>query len=231
MAERIFMSKRRFIIIGIILFCIMIGVVIFLRKSDDNTAKSQVQVQGESYAGCGVIYSISENDCYILTAGHILNGMQVGEFCKVTFYDGTESIAEVAYISDVADLAFLKVQVSLQSESNQEAENGEFAGKEVTIDKSRFDALKEGDEIFVCAGGESHTEEVKGSVVYPWIYLEDFALNMMLVKLEASNGMSGCGVFDKEGCFVGILCGTSAEGEAAILPLSIIESEWSMIAK
>lgn len=226
------MKKRKLLItIGIILFCIMIGVVIYLRKNADDNFKSQVTVQGTNYAGCGVIYKVSEENGYILTVGHILIGMQVGEACKVTFHDGTESNAEVAYLSDVADLAFLRMQLEVQSVDGQEKDAGEFAGKEVTIDKSRFDALQEGDEIFVCAGGESHTEEVKGSVVYPWIYLEDFSLNMLLAKLEASNGMSGCGVFDKDGYFVGILCGTSAEGEAAVLPLSIIESEWSMIAK
>lgn len=226
------MKKGKLLItIGIILFCIVIGVVIYLWKSSDDTEKMQVTVQGTNYAGCGVIYKVSEETCYILTAGHILTGMQVGEECKVTFHDGTESNGEVAYLSEVADLAFLWMQLSVQSVDVQGAENGEFAGKEVAIDKSRFDALKEGDEIYVCAGGVSHTEEVKGSVVYPWIYLEDFSLNMLLAKLEASNGMSGCGVYDEKGYFVGILCGTSTEGEAAVLPLSIIESEWSMIAK
>lgn len=226
------MKKRKLLIaIGFILLCIVIGVVMFLWKKGDDTEKTQVTVQGTAYAGCGVIYSISENDCYILTAGHILTGMQVGEECKVTFHDGTERIADVFYISDVADLAFLRMQSSVQSADGQGEENGEFAGKVVAMDKSRFDALKEGDEIFACAGGENHTEKITGNVLYPWIYLEDFALNMMLTKLEATSGMSGCGVYDKEGYFVGILCGTSAEGESAILPLSIIESEWSMIAK
>ncbi len=220
------MSKRRFIIIGFFLLCIVIGVVIYLWKNSDSTAKGQVQVQGTNYAGCGVIYSISENDCYILTAGHILDGMQVGEECTVIFHDGTESNAKVAYLSDVADVAFLKVEVTQTDEGMQE-----LSGEAVKIDKSRFDALKEGDEIFVCAGGESHTEKVMGSVLYPWIYLEDFSLNMLLAKLEATSGMSGCGVYDKEGCFVGILCGVSTEGEAAVLPLSVIESEWSMIVK
>lgn len=221
------MSKRRnFIVIGFVLLCIATGVVIFLWKNSNSMVESQVQVQGINYAGCGVIYKTSEEGCYIVSTGHMFSGMQAGDTCKVTFNDGTQASGEIVYLSDVADVAFLKVRTA------QEVENEpDFPGEAVKIDKSRFDALKEGDEIFVCAGGESHTEKITGSVLHPWIYLEDFSLNMLLAKLEAKSGMSGCGVYDKNGFFVGILCGTSAEGEAAVLPLSVIESEWSMIVK
>ncbi len=219
-------KKRSFVVIGVILLCTVISVVFFVRKSDDNTAKSQVQVQGTNYAGCGVIYKVSDEGCYIVSTGHIFSGMQVGDTSKVTFHDGTEVPGEVVYLSDVADVAFLQVR-TVQEENDKPDVPGEAA----KIDKSRFDALKEDDVIFVCAGGESHTEKVMGSVLYPWIYLEDFSLNMLLAKLEAVSGMSGCGVYDKKGYFVGILCGTSEDGEVAVLPLSVIESEWSMIVK
>lgn len=210
-------------IVGILL-CVVIIVGISMWNNADDTEKSQVTVRGRSYAGCGVIYSCTEDGCYIVTAGHIVAGMQLGEDCQVTFHDGAESAAKLSYLSDVADVAFLKVESVQQSEELQE-----FSGKPADIDKSRFDALKEGDEIYLCSGGENHTEKIKGNVISPWIYLEDFSLNMLLAKVEAKSGMSGCGVYDKKGYFVGILCGTSAEGEAAVLPLSVIESEWSMI--
>jgi len=219
-------KKRSFIVIGVILLCIVTGVVIFLKKSDDNMAKSQVQVQGANYAGCGVIYKVFDEGCYIVSTGHIFSDMQVGDTSKVTFYEGMEGTGEIVYLSDVADVAFLQVR-TVQEEDNKP----DLPGEAVKIEKSRFDALKEGDEIFVCAGGESHTEKNTGSVLYPWIYLEDFSLNMLLAKLEAQSGMSGCGVYDKNGFFVGILCGTSEDGEVAVLPLSVIESEWSMIVK
>lgn len=218
-------KKNPVVAIGIILLCVVIGVGIYMWKNADDTAKSEVTVQGNFYAGCGVIYNVTPDGCYIVSAGHIFAGMQVGEECKVTFHDGTESVAQVSYLSDVADVAFLKVEAEQAAEGTQE-----LPWEAADIDKSRFDALKEGDEIFVCAGGANHMEKVEGSVVSPWIYLEDFALNMLLAKLEVASGMSGCGVYDEKGYFVGILCGTSAEGEAAVLPLSIIESEWSMIA-
>ena len=37
--------------------------------------------------------------------------------------------------------------------------------------------------------------------------------------------MSGGGLFDLQGHFLGILCGTDEEGEVAVVPLSILEAE------
>ena len=31
-----------------------------------------------------------------------------------------------------------------------------------------------------------------------WIYLDDFGINMMLVKAETHSGMSGCGVYESK---------------------------------
>ena len=49
---------------------------------------------------------------------------------------------------------------------------------------------------------------------------------MMLARGEALQGMSGGGVFDQRGHFIGILCGGNADGELAVLPLSIIEARY-----
>ena len=100
----------------------------------------------------------------------------------------------------------------------------------VKRDRAAFDAVSEGDPVqaryLERSGGELREAVQQGTLTYTWVYLEDFGLNMMVAELPAKSGMSGCGIFSAQGNFLGILCGVSAEGEAAILPLSVIESEW-----
>ena len=100
----------------------------------------------------------------------------------------------------------------------------------VKRDRAAFDATSEGDPVqaryLERSGGDLREVVQQGTLTYTWVYLEDFGLNMMVAELPAKSGMSGCGIFSAQGDFLGILCGVSAEGEAAILPLSVIESEW-----
>ena len=128
--------------------------------------------------------------------------------------------ARLVYRSETADLAILSVR--------QEA-----AGENLNCvkrDRAAFDAASEGDSVqaryLERSGGDLREAVQQGTLTYTWVYLEDFGLNMMVAELPAKSGMSGCGIFSAQGNFLGILCGVSAEGEAAILPLSVIESEW-----
>ena len=126
----------------------------------------------------------------------------------------------LVYRSETADLAILSVR--------QEEAGGNLNC--VKRDRAAFDAVSEGDSVqaryLERSGGELREAVQQGTLTYTWVYLEDFGLNMMVAELPAKSGMSGCGIFSAQGDFLGILCGVSAEGEAAILPLSVIESEW-----
>lgn len=65
-------------------------------------------------------------------------------------------------------------------------------------------------------------EAYEGIILEPWIYVEDFQCDMLLLKLDAEPGMSGGGVFTEQGYFLGILCGIDEDGEAAVLPAQMI---------
>jgi hypothetical protein len=39
--------------------------------------------------------------------------------------------------------------------------------------------------------------------------------------------MSGCGVLDENGVFLGVLCGGNDSGELAVLPYSIIDAKYT----
>ena len=208
-------KKQVILIVAIILLLLEGGVLLrTLLHNKGSEINPEVSVQTELYSGKGIVYAWQEGAGYIVTAGHILDGLSAQSPCAVVFSNGEKRTAEVIYRSDFADVAFLKVE-----------------GDEVpvvTMDRKSFDALSEGDTLYRLEADEEKLVKVEGTLLSPWIYLEDFALDMMLAKLECGRGMSGCGIYDKNGYFVGILCGISHEGEAAILPLSIIESQWIM---
>ena len=68
-----------------------------------------------------------------------------------------------------------------------------------------------------------------GTVSESWIYVEDFGYHMMIVKAATVPGMSGGGVFYSDGGFAGIICGVDEAGNVAILPESVILSEYGAI--
>lgn len=209
-----------FAIIAIVIIIATIGILIWQRNADTerNEGNSYVlKIETPYLSGQGVLYSYKGENAYILTAGHMMLGMNIGTECDVTFgVSGDTKKATLLYLSENADIAIL-----------QAAKDDFKRAKQAAFEVSRYDALKEGDTVrFLCYEEGMDVEATEGTVTDIWIYLDDFGINMMLVEAETHSGMSGCGVYDAEGYLVGILCGSSEDGtEAAILPLSIIRSE------
>ena len=172
-----------------------------------------------------MVYECSEDALIIVTAGHVLEQYAQGQ--PVYVLAGESSL--VAYscnISRTSEVAF--INLSMEDIAKEERENW----KAVLVDKAQFDALAAGDSVFFrtaadvgdgVASGEDVTEPV---IIEPWIYVEDFAQYMMLVKGGSTPGMSGGGLFDAEGHFIGILCGVNEKNETAVVPLSIIQAEY-----
>lgn len=177
-----------------------------------------VTVKTPYYAGQGVVYATDENIAYIVTTRHLTEGIATGEFCTVTLHDGTESEAVLIYCSETADVAFLMIEIADTVQA-------------VPQDREQFDRLQAESIVTAYSMANGTLKQSTGAIIEPWIYLEDFSLDMMLVKMNAEAGMSGCAILDKEGCFAGILCGVSEDGEAAVLPFSVIESEWIMTGR
>lgn len=206
--------------IAIVIIIATIGILIWQRNADTerNEGNSYVlKIETPYLSGQGVLYSCEGENAYILTAGHMMLGMNIGTECDVTFgVSGDTKKATLLYFSENADIAIL-----------QAAKDDFKRAKPAAFEVSRYDALKEGDTVrFLCYEEGMDVEATEGTVTDIWIYLDDFGINMMLVEAETHSGMSGCGVYDAEGYLVGILCGSSEDGtEAAILPLSIIRSE------
>lgn len=190
------------------------------RNGETRKTSSYVTVRTQYFTGQGVVYGRDERGGYLVTAGHVLSGLAEGDSCTVVFSDGSEAAAKVFYLPEMADAAFLKV----------EDEEMPDTAVPVKTDRKHFDRLREGDVLYLLSADSIQEERMEGVVLSTWIYVEDFSLDMLLLKMDVTGGMSGCAVVDADGYFAGIICGVSKEGEAAVLPFSVIESEW-MLAK
>ena len=62
-----------------------------------------------------------------------------------------------------------------------------------------------------------------GVVELPSVYSEDFGREMIVCYCSVDPGMSGTGLFDEAGNYLGMLLGTTDEGEAVCLESGIIE--------
>lgn len=186
-----------------------------LTETELTVRKSLVQIQAGDLLGSGVIYEEDEKSLLIATAGHVLTHTN-GEIL-VTFPDGTQVTATEAETVGSCDLAFVWV--------DKEKLSGETwkVCLPVHTDRNVFDTLKEYDDVWMY-GGETGMP-VYAFVVDPWIYVEDFGQNMLLLQGLAEPGMSGGGVFSEDGVFLGIICGADEEGKVAVVPYSMIQTE------
>lgn len=185
------------------------------------TAGAMVRIQIGDVTGSGVIWDAIGDTLVIATAAHIF--VEGNGVVEVTFADGWTARI-VGYDMADTDLAFFYVDISkIPSEQLEQyylvRRDTEVAGK-----------LENGDGIILMGScNEVAGNAYEGTVLEPWIYVEDFAQYMIWVDAEAEPGMSGGGLFDYEGNFLGILCGTNSDGETVALPLSVIDAVYQVI--
>lgn len=200
-----------------------------------------VRITAGDLVGSGVIFRIDQKEMVILTAAHVLEGMttQKGSVAiaestqlKIKLADGTVLSDKnddrgkdadgdwSVMLSQTSDLGMITVPMEQIPEEVFET------CRYVAMDKEAFDALAEGDMILVMGSAEEVAGNAyEGTLTNPWIYLEDYKQYMMLGRTFAQPGMSGGGVFDRYGRFIGILSGADEQGNLAIVPLSLIWSE------
>lgn len=183
-----------------------------------------VQIHMSQVGGSGVIWKVNGERLVIVTAAHVL--AENAEQVQITFADGYQVVSSEYVIESSADVAFVNVALE---DIPQEHLCGYYVAN---VDKSKYDEMASGD-IVIAMGSVSEPggEAYEGTLTETWIWVEDFQQYMMIAKLIADAGMSGGGVFDEEGYFLGILCGVNEENEAAILPIVIIESVYQELTQ
>ncbi len=187
----------------------------------EQAAGMMVQLEAEGLLGSGVIYEADDEMLYIATAGHVL--AQAKGTVYITFADGFLVESTEYEVMEREDLAFIAVSLEKLPETSLKQYH------RVNVDKERFDNIRPGDGV-IAMGSKSAVagEAYEGELLNNWIYVEDFKQHMMLAKVELEQGMSGGGLFDAKGHFLGLLCGENEDGEVAVLPWSVLHAAFDL---
>ncbi len=188
-------------------------------EADIRPERSVVEVRAGGVVGSAVLWEVSDDGdgIVLLTAGHVVDELRGEELPAVVFPDGEEYICERYERPEGIDVALLfLLEAELAKKLTQE-------DCFVRVDRERFDSLRDGDGCMAVGSGDSEGAAVcTGEILDNWIYMEDYGQYMIWADVEIRPGMSGGGLFDGEGFFLGILSGGSEDGQLAAVPLSLI---------
>ncbi len=183
----------------------------------DAVGPSVVRIEAGKLFGSGIIFAVRQDEIILLTNRHMI---EPGE-PVVMFQDGISAQADVMGCSDKYDMGFLRVKFSdLGDYTVDSCQN-------VRYNETEFGNLEPGDDLFILGSADYPAGNLfYGIIGSPSVYMEDFGTEMLWAYCEVKPGMSGSGVFDQDGCLIGIVCGGNEEKEAAVLPLDKILEEW-----
>lgn len=178
---------------------------------------------GNAY-GSGVIWELRPDSVIIATNAHVLAYWKELE-SYVYFSQGYFTDAAVLGISGKYDVGFLEV-------SNDRFTYGQLERlRYVRAEEAVCEALEEGGGIFVAGAGEEtdSIEFYEGTIVDQHRYIEFFEEPMLYGYGFAKEGMSGGGIFDARGYFIGMLAGGTRFNEIAGVPYGDIKEAYEEI--
>ena len=180
---------------------------------------------GEHY-GCGTIYDSDDSSFIIVTAMHVLEDYYggVSDEIVVTF-DGQEKCgATILKDSSNLDIVFLSVDKGTVSDDHYsifDFTSDKNISSESSNNIKSDNTLLPGQTIYFV---DANTGDIyAGSIASPSVYAEDFGMEMIYCYCAVTPGMSGTGMFDEDGNYLGILLGGSDEAEAVCLDAGSIK--------
>lgn len=191
-----------------------------------------VQIHSNGFYGSGTIYSIEKDYITIISNKHVLEDWNKGTNNYVIFYDGAVTNAELIGLSDSTDLGMIRVDTSeLMYEEL-------IHYRSINYDESVYDSLVTDDTVFTIGSDnllKNTVEDDKvsiyginsgiGSSLYSGvlvnsdIYVTNLDRNMIYCYCYAQPGMSGGGIFDGYGHYLGMLTGGTSDDEAVAVRL------------
>lgn len=173
-----------------------------------------VLIQGDNIFGSGSIYKIDQEHVYIVSNDHLtIYAMNP----QIYFYDGTKASAVNTENSEQLDMGILEVDVK---DLNQDTL------KQLTM-ISLDDSIETLIDMKVYSLGSAEgngQSKVIGTVLALDEYHAEFHSFMTRCSGEVQAGMSGAGVFDLYGNYLGMLSGEK-DGEFVFLPVDIMKEE------
>lgn len=202
------------------------------RQAYENILCSCVRIQVGEHYGSGSIYRMLEDEIMIVTNRHLLQYWS--KDCFVTFFNGAVMEGTLMGVSDEADLGFVSIQASAFTYQELLAFRNVRVPVKVLLDsdhEEKTENISGGDKIFFVdiASDWRNPVCIEGEVIVPVMFIEDFQTEMLYGKGNAVPGMSGSGVFDRYGNYIGMITGGTLQGEIAAVPVELIERECEKI--
>ncbi|MCX4351953.1 MAG: serine protease [Lachnospiraceae bacterium] len=203
-----------------------------LRQAYENVLCSCVRIQIGEHYGSGSIYRMLEDEIIIVTNRHVLQYWS--KDCFVTFFNGAVTTGTLIRVSDEADLGFISIPVSAFTYQELLVFKNVRVPVKLLLDswhKEDTESISERDKIFFIDIASDWRSPVciEGEVIAPFMFLEEFQMEMLYGKGNAVPGMSGSGVFDRYGNYVGMITGGTLQGEIAAVPVEVIEEEFEKV--
>lgn len=200
-----------------------------VEEAFENVLCSCVRVKVEGHYGSGSIYKMLEDEVIIVTNRHVLQYWNEDSY--VTFFNGRAAGGTLLGVSEEADLGFISIPTAgFTYEELLTFRNiriPQISETETTSEK----VSAEDNRIFMIdiASNWNIPAMMEGILIYSYTYLEDFHTEMLYAKGEAIPGMSGGGVFDAYGNYLGMLTGATLQNELAAVPAETITKEYEKI--
>ncbi len=198
---------------------------------------SAVIVESGDLLGCGSIWEIADDVITVITALHVI--ADEGDI-SVIFPNGAMLRAEVLEKDASKDYCFLKVFTGddlVRTQVKEEVQSGA-----ATQDKSPgltsislADSLPQaGQTVFMALPFSSESDTIGnvglmpaslpdsvyvGTVINPRVYSRDFGMDVILCSIGVVEGMSGGGLFDEKGKYLGLLLGGNGDSAGVFLPV------------
>ncbi|WP_081846768.1 S1 family peptidase [Butyrivibrio sp. AE3004] len=201
-----------------------------------NMRPSAIQLQVGKEYGSGNIIQITNDKIYILTARHVVKNWSESDNHYVIFFNGRVADAELVTMNDDFDAAIVSVSTALLNDFDIMNLRSVAINLSAT---STFDKEKNQIVIALDSNHRINAKEIQnysyfgddtgigckyvyGSVINPNIMVAEYGYKMMYVKCDAHGGMSGGGVYDIYGNYMGILVGGTDKGEMVAVRVSDI---------
>lgn len=195
-----------------------------LQQAYENVVCSAVRIDVSGYYGSGSIFKITKEEMIIVSNAHVLEYWDENSF--VTLSDGRVVSGTVMFLSADYDVGFLKIPIQ------EFLYEDLFTYRSVRSFDRNITEVMAGEEFLVIDVVEDLylPEMYEGIINDTWYYIEEFNNNMLHGYCVGYPGMSGSGMFDAYGNYIGMVTGGNLGGELAGVPLNIILQEYKKAA-
>ena len=193
-----------------------------METQDTEVEPAIVQLKTSHQTGSGIILQIAEDSFLLSTCAHVV---EEEPEITVIFQDGTSVMGTVLERSADFDLAFLKVA------SQDIPYETRVKLRCARIKEAAWTQLAENDPVFILASSRKPAGDYyEGYVQYREIYVPEFDCYMLCIKSTPIPGMSGGGIFDRQGNLVAMVNGGTASGQVVGLSLPVMTGQLTNFA-